>query len=153
MRARFQRVVYLGSGALKGLAREAALKMLELTDGQVIAAADSTLGFRHGPKTILNAQSLVVVFLCNDPHARRYDLDLVRELRREAVAGRVITVADAPAAGERGLRPAARPRHPACRRPPILRCAWRTRRSRRRWPCCSRCRSGFPRTRPMLPAR
>jgi D-galactosamine 6-phosphate deaminase/isomerase len=100
VRARFRRVVYLGSGALKGLAREAALKMLELTDGQVIAAADSTLGFRHGPKTILNEQSLVVIFVCNDPHARRYDLDLVNELRREAVAGRVVTMADAPAAGE-----------------------------------------------------
>jgi tagatose-6-phosphate ketose/aldose isomerase len=95
VRAGYQRVVYLGSGALKGLAREAALKMLELTDGRVIAAADSTLGFRHGPKTILNGQSLVVVFLCNDPHARRYDLDLVAELTRDAVAGRVITVADA----------------------------------------------------------
>lgn len=95
VRARFQRVVYLGSGPLKGFAREAALKMLELTDGRVIAVADSTLGFRHGPKTVLNAHSLVVVFLCNDPHARRYDLDLTRELAREAVAGRVITVADA----------------------------------------------------------
>jgi len=99
--ARFQRVVYLGSGPLKGLAREAALKMLELTDGQVIAAADSILGFRHGPKTILNPQSLVVVFLCNDPHARRYDLDLVSELTREAVAGRVITLADVQAPGVR----------------------------------------------------
>jgi tagatose-6-phosphate ketose/aldose isomerase len=97
--ARFQRVVYLGSGALKGFAREAALKMLELTDGRVIAAADSPLGFRHGPKTILNGQSLVVVFLCNDPHARRYELDLVGELTRDAVAGRVVTVADAPAGG------------------------------------------------------
>ncbi len=99
VRARFQRVVYLGSGALKGFAREAALKMLELTDGRVIAGADSTLGFRHGPKTILNSQTLVVVFLCNDPHARRYDLDLVSELRREAVAGRVVTVVDAQSAG------------------------------------------------------
>ena len=99
VRARFQRVVYLGSGALKGLAREAALKMLELSDGQVIAAADSTLGFRHGPKTILNERSLVVVFLCSDAHARRYDLDLVAELSREAVAGRVITVAAAQMSG------------------------------------------------------
>jgi tagatose-6-phosphate ketose/aldose isomerase len=100
VRAGFQRVVYLGSGALKGFAREAALKMLELTDGRVIATADSTLGFRHGPKTILNGQTLVVVFLCNDPHVRRYDQDLVSELSREAVAGRVITVADVPGADQ-----------------------------------------------------
>jgi len=85
----FERVVYLGSNELKGLAREAALKMLELTDGKVVAAAESTLGFRHGPKAILNERTLVVIFLSNDPYTRRYDLDLVAELRREAVAGRV----------------------------------------------------------------
>jgi tagatose-6-phosphate ketose/aldose isomerase len=92
--ARFERVVYLGSKELKGLAREAALKMLELTDGRVISLADSPLGFRHGPKTILNGSTLVVAFLSNDAHARRYELDLLTELRRDAVAGRVITLAD-----------------------------------------------------------
>lgn len=82
----FERVVYLGSNALLGLAREAALKLLELTDGQLIALADSPLGFRHGPKTILNDRTLVVIFLSNDPYTRQYDLDLLRELRREGRA-------------------------------------------------------------------
>jgi tagatose-6-phosphate ketose/aldose isomerase len=99
VRAGFQRVVYLGSGALKGLAHEAALKMLELTDGRVVAAADSALGFRHGPKTILDSRTLVVMFLCNDAHARRYDLDLLSELRRDAVAGRVMVISDAKFSG------------------------------------------------------
>ena len=62
VRQGFDRVVYLGSTELKGLAREAALKMLELTDGKVVAVAESPLGFRHGPKTILNGNTLVVVF-------------------------------------------------------------------------------------------
>jgi tagatose-6-phosphate ketose/aldose isomerase len=88
----FERVVYLGSGSLKGLAHEAALKMLELTDGQVVALGDTPLGFRHGPKTILNRRSLVIVFLSGDVHARRYDLDLLRELRRDGVA-RVLSIA------------------------------------------------------------
>ena len=92
VRARFERVVYLGSKELKGLAREAALKMLELTDGRVIAIADSPLGFRHGPKTILNGSTLVVAFLSNDAHARRYELDLLSELRRDGVAGCVIAL-------------------------------------------------------------
>jgi len=92
VQARFERVVYLGSKELKGLAREAALKMLELTDGRVIAMADSPLGFRHGPKTILNGSTLVVVFLSNDAHTRRYELDLLTELRRDAVAGRIIAL-------------------------------------------------------------
>jgi tagatose-6-phosphate ketose/aldose isomerase len=91
--ARFERVVYLGSKELKGLAREAALKMLELTDGRVISLANSPLGIRHGPKTILNGSTLVVAFLSNDAHARRYELDLLTELRRDAVAGSVIALA------------------------------------------------------------
>ena len=90
--AGFERVVYLGSQELKGLAREAALKMLELTDGRVVSIADSPLGFRHGPKTILNGSTLVVAFLSNDAHVRRYDLDLVSELRSDGVAGRVIAL-------------------------------------------------------------
>jgi tagatose-6-phosphate ketose/aldose isomerase len=71
VRDRFERIVYLGSNALKGLAREAALKTLELSDGQVVAISDTPLGFRHGPKTIVNAQSLVVVMLGNDHYTRR----------------------------------------------------------------------------------
>lgn len=82
----FERVVYLGSNALLGLAREAALKLLELTDGKLVAMADSTLGFRHGPKTILNDSTLVVILLSNDPYTRQYDLDLLHELRREGRA-------------------------------------------------------------------
>ncbi len=91
-RSGYGRVVYLGSGALKGLAHEAALKMLELTDGRVVSVGESSLGFRHGPKTILNAEALVVVFMSADPYTRRYDEDLAAELRREAVAGRVVTL-------------------------------------------------------------
>ncbi len=91
---KFERVVYLGSNELKGLAREASLKMLELTDGQVVSVADSPLGFRHGPKTVLNGRALVVLFLSNDAHTRRYELDLLQELRRDAVAGRVVALSN-----------------------------------------------------------
>jgi tagatose-6-phosphate ketose/aldose isomerase len=90
--SKFERIVYLGSKELKGLSRECALKMLELTDGKVVAIADSPLGFRHGPKTILNGQTLVVIFVCNDPYSRQYDLDLIAELRHDGVAGRVVAV-------------------------------------------------------------
>lgn len=93
---RFRRVVYLGSNELLGLAREAALKLLELTDGQVVALFDSPLGFRHGPKTVVDGDTLVVVFLANDAHARRYDLDLLQELRRDGRAGRVLALGGRP---------------------------------------------------------
>ncbi len=87
----FERLVVLGSNGLQGLAKEAALKMLELTDGRLVAMADSPLGFRHGPKTVLNERTLVLILLSNDSYTRRYDLDLLRELRRQG-RGRVVAL-------------------------------------------------------------
>jgi tagatose-6-phosphate ketose/aldose isomerase len=91
-RAGFERVVYLGSKEFKGLAREAALKMLELSDGKIVAVSDTPLGFRHGPKTIVNGRTLVVMFLCNDPYTRRYELDVLSELRADGVAAQVVAL-------------------------------------------------------------
>ena len=88
----FDRIVYLGGNGLRGLAREASLKMLELTDGQVVATHETPLGFRHGPKTIVNDATLVVMFISNDPLVRAYDLDLLRELRADGRARRVFAI-------------------------------------------------------------
>ncbi len=88
----YSRVVYLGSNGFKALAREAALKLMELSDGKVIAAFDSPLGFRHGPKTIVTDDTLVFVFVSNDPYTRRYDLDILRELRTDGRAGKIIGI-------------------------------------------------------------
>jgi tagatose-6-phosphate ketose/aldose isomerase len=68
------------------------LKLLELTDGQSVALAQSTLGFRHGPKTIINNRSLVVLMVSNDAYTRAYDEDLLAELRRDARAGEVLAL-------------------------------------------------------------
>jgi tagatose-6-phosphate ketose/aldose isomerase len=89
---RFERVVYLGSNELRGLAFEAALKLLELTDGRTVAVGDSVLGFRHGPKTIINGRTLVVLFQSIDSYARAYERDLLAELRRDACAGAVLAL-------------------------------------------------------------
>lgn len=100
----FERVVYLGGGAFKGLAHEAALKLLELSDGKVVGMAETPLGFRHGPKTVVNDRTLVVMFLGNDPHARNYDLDLLRELHTDGVARRVVVLrTDAAIAGRESV--------------------------------------------------
>lgn len=88
----YQRLVYLGSGALKGLAHESALKALELTAGQLVAMGDSPLAFRHGPKSVLNNSTLVVIYLSNDPHTRAYDLDVLHELRRSRGDEHVLAV-------------------------------------------------------------
>lgn len=89
----FDRVVYLGSGLFQGLAREAALKLGELTNGAVATCFDSPLGFRHGPKTFITDKTLVMVFVSNDPLTRQYDHDLLEELRQDGCAARIIEVA------------------------------------------------------------
>lgn len=86
------RFVYLGSGPLTALARESALKLLELTAGRVVGYAESSLGFRHGPKSVLTDATTAVVYLSNDPYTRRYDLDIVRELRQALPGERVISI-------------------------------------------------------------
>ncbi|MET8849908.1 SIS domain-containing protein [Amycolatopsis sp. NPDC004625] len=86
------RLVFLGSGPLLGLAREAALKCLELTRGEVVGIADSALGFRHGPKSVLDERTIAVVFLSTDPHARQYDVDIARELVQSLGEERVVVV-------------------------------------------------------------
>lgn len=91
-----ERIVYLGSGALKGLAEESALKVLELTGGTVVAVAESSLGFRHGPKSVLNGRTVVVVYVSNDPYTRQYDRDMLAELRGNLPAGSVVTVTAGP---------------------------------------------------------
>jgi tagatose-6-phosphate ketose/aldose isomerase len=99
----YDRVAYLGSGVLQGLAREASLKLGELTNGAVATCFESPLGFRHGPKTFITDRTLVMVFVSNDALTRRYDLDLVDELRRDGRASRIVEVSAQPRAGADGI--------------------------------------------------
>lgn len=91
-----ERLVYLGSGALTGLARESALKALELTAGGVVALAESSLGFRHGPKSVLNDRTMVIAYIANDPYTRRYDLDIVAELQESIPSENLLVIAALP---------------------------------------------------------
>jgi len=54
------RFFFLGSGAMKGLADECALKMTEMA--LETAFSHRTLEFRHGPKATLNSTDQVVIF-------------------------------------------------------------------------------------------
>jgi tagatose-6-phosphate ketose/aldose isomerase len=89
----YQRVVYLGCGPLGGLARESALKLLELSAGGVVSYFDTALGFRHGPKAVLDERTLVVVYRSNDAHTRRYDEDIAEEIRRAIGGDNVLVLA------------------------------------------------------------
>jgi tagatose-6-phosphate ketose/aldose isomerase len=77
----FSRACYLGSGALMGVMQEARLKMQEMTAGRVVSAFDSFLGLRHGPQVFVNNACIVVASLSSSPAVRRYELDLLRELK------------------------------------------------------------------------
>ncbi len=91
----YERIVYLGFGCLRGLAREGAVKSQELTNGRVCAFYDTPTGFRHGPKTVLNDKTLTVMMTSPLELARLYDLDMIRELTTQKVSNRVAVVTDA----------------------------------------------------------
>lgn len=76
----FKKIVYLGSYSYFGIAKEATLKLLELTAGKIVSRYDTPLGFRHGPKSIIDDQTLVVLFLSRDQYSQKYDYDLLKEL-------------------------------------------------------------------------
>ena len=77
---KYDRVIFLGSGPLLGIARECHLKLQELTDGRVICKHDSFLGFRHGPRVVTNKRSLIVYLFSNDDHVFQYEKDLAKEM-------------------------------------------------------------------------
>lgn len=77
------RAVFVGSGPLAFAAREAALKVMELSAGQIPALWDSSLGFRHGPKSFVLPGTDIWVFASADPQTRAYDADLIAELRQQ----------------------------------------------------------------------
>jgi len=90
------RRVYLGSGPLRGLAHEAGLKFLELTAGERVSFFESALGFRHGPKAVVHENTQVMVFVSSDPYTRKYDLDIIAELRVGIGADNVLVLASSP---------------------------------------------------------
>ncbi|MGG7142073.1 SIS domain-containing protein [Clostridium nigeriense] len=75
-----ERIVYLGSGVLKGLCQEMALKNLELTSGKKVTVCESVLGFRHGPKSIINDNTLVIFMNSTNKYTNLYDIDLIKEI-------------------------------------------------------------------------
>lgn len=89
---RFERIVYLGSGTAKGIARESSLKVLELTAGKVNANYDTPLGFRHGPKSVVDDSTITVIYISNDEYTRKYDIDLTNEMLNHRKNDKVVVV-------------------------------------------------------------
>ncbi len=98
----FTRLVVLGAGCLLGTAREASLKCLELSAGEVVPMFDSPLGFRHGPKSVLDKNTLLLLLRSADAYSARFDNDLLTELQDDKQLAHIVALSPA-ALGEAAL--------------------------------------------------
>jgi tagatose-6-phosphate ketose/aldose isomerase len=87
------RIVVLSSSPLLGWQREAGLKTLEMTAGRFPLVSETYLGLRHGPMSFVTPDTLVLCLLSSDPVRRRYEADLIRELRAKKI-GYLVGIAD-----------------------------------------------------------
>ena len=88
----FSKACFVGSGALRAVAQESMLKVLELTAGRIYTLAESTLGLRHGPMSVLDENTACVNFLSRDPQRRNYELDLIEEIQRKGLGKFLVAV-------------------------------------------------------------
>ncbi len=96
----FTRVCFIGGGALASVAKESALKVLEMTAGQVQAMSETVLGLRHGPMAALDTQTLFVCFVSSDERRAKYAIDLLREIGEKGIVGERVAVGTASARAE-----------------------------------------------------
>ncbi|NMB18197.1 MAG: SIS domain-containing protein [Erysipelothrix sp.] len=87
-----ERLIYLGDAQHTGVAQESALKALELSGGKVSVMHNTPLGFRHGPKSFINKKTLITVFLQNDPYVRKYQKDLINEIKAQQDGYQILAV-------------------------------------------------------------
>ncbi len=88
----FKRIVYLGSNNNKGVAQESALKMCELNGGTIDTVFDTPMGFRHGPKSVINDETLCVIYLSDDPYTRQYEYDIIKEMSPQRKKNKILVV-------------------------------------------------------------
>lgn len=89
----FSKVCFLGAGPLKAVAIESGLKVLELTAGRVVTFSESFLGFRHGPLSAIDDETLVVGFLSGDARRRAFERDLLKEICDKRLTQKRLVVA------------------------------------------------------------
>ncbi|WP_130805967.1 SIS domain-containing protein [Senegalia massiliensis] len=92
--AEFKKIIYLGSGSFYGLSRESSLKLLELTQGEIVTKYDTPLGFRHGPKSIMDDETLIVMFLSSNEYTLKYEMDLLKELYNPDSKYKVLAISE-----------------------------------------------------------
>jgi tagatose-6-phosphate ketose/aldose isomerase len=92
----FSKACFVGSGPLKAIATESALKVLELTAGRIQTMSESALGLRHGPMAALDDQTVLVAYLSGDDKVLGYEIDLLEEIGRKRLVKTRVLVTAAP---------------------------------------------------------
>ncbi|MHB8302289.1 MAG: SIS domain-containing protein [Acidobacteriaceae bacterium] len=120
----YTRACFVGTTALKGVGRESALKLLEMTAGKIVTMSESALGLRHGPIAALNEETIFVCFVSSESATRQYEVDLLNEIgRKTAVRTRIAVVLADPGqlqgAAEYVLGPGLQMAVPDLYRPPL----------------------------------
>lgn len=120
----YRSVCFTGSGGLKAVARESALKVSELTAGKIRTMAESALGLRHGPLAALDEETLLVCFLSSDERRRGYEIDLLKEIGGKGVVPTRVAIAldaskELDRVAEYTVTPATHTAIPDAYRPPV----------------------------------
>lgn len=100
---RFNKACFIGSGPLRAVARESALKLLELTAGRTLTMSESVLGLRHGPMAALDDETLLVCFLSGSARVQKFELDLLEEIGGKRLVRSRVALAASPASQVAGL--------------------------------------------------
>jgi tagatose-6-phosphate ketose/aldose isomerase len=89
---RYTKACFVGSGPLREVAKESALKVLEMTAGKTLTMTESALGLRHGPMAALDDETVFVCLLSGDQRVQGYERDLFREIGTKKIARRRVVV-------------------------------------------------------------
>jgi tagatose-6-phosphate ketose/aldose isomerase len=95
-RGPYTKACFVGSGPLRAVARESALKLLELSASKVVTMSESALGLRHGPMAALDQNTLFVCFLSGNKRVQEYERNLLEEIgSKRLVTSRVVVAGSA----------------------------------------------------------
>jgi len=89
----YAKACFVGSGPLRAVAKESALKLLELTAGKVGTLSESALGLRHGPMAALDQDTLFVCFLSGNRRVQEYERNLLEEIGNKRLVRTRVVVA------------------------------------------------------------
>ena len=89
----YAKACFVGSGPLRAVAKESALKLLELTAGKTLTMSESALGLRHGPMAALGEDTLFVCFLSGNQRVQKYERDLLEEIGNKRLVRTRVVVA------------------------------------------------------------